>query len=164
MLDEILIRKLITDDFEILAEFLQKNNTQQIKRQFNPFPLTRDTAYQIACENHLDKYYIAIFEEKITGLGMLRGWEENFPIPSLGLLIDKDFQGMGLGKLMLKYMINEVKRLGCSRIRLTVNATNRYAIDLYNSVGFIEVSRTSVCVSEECDEKILMCKELQDSI
>lgn len=154
------IREITPYDLELLTNFLQHNDIAKIKRQFNPFPLTRNTAYQIACENHINKYYSAIFEKKIIGLGMLRGWDEGFSIQSLGLLIDKDFQGRGLGKSMLEYLLDEAKRLGNTRIRLTVYATNETAVNLYKSAGFIELSRTLIHINGEDDEKILMCKEL----
>lgn len=90
--DEISVREIISEDFKPLTQFLQKNNIKEIRRQFNPFPLTCNTAYRIAYKNHINRYYTTIFNEKIIGLGMLRGWDEGFSIQSLGLLVDKDFQ------------------------------------------------------------------------
>lgn len=160
MINTILIREVLKNDFQELAEFLEKNNNTQINRQFNPFPLTRETANQIANESKPDQYYAAILNEKIVGLGMLRGWKEGFSIPSLGLLIDEELQGIGLGRQMTQYLIDEAKKLGCSKIRLTVYASNKTAINLYKSMGFCEVSRTSIRISREFDQKILMCNEL----
>jgi ribosomal protein S18 acetylase RimI-like enzyme len=159
-ISEISIHEIISDNFKLLVQFLQKNDIEEIKRQFNPFPLTRDIAFHIAYENHMNKYYSVVFNEKIIGLGMLRGWDEGFLVPSIGLLIDKDFQGMGLGKLLLEYLLNEAKKLHCHRVRLTVYVSNQAAVNLYKSVGFQELSRTPIYIMKELDEKILMCKEL----
>lgn len=158
-----IIRKIASNDFQLLSEFLTKNNTDEINRYFSPFPLTKETAYQISYLSNLDQYYLAAFDEKVIGLAMLRGWNEGYSIPSFGLLIDKDFQKMGVGKQMLKYTIKEARTLGCQKIRLTVYASNTPAIYLYKSAGFQEISRRPTCVLGEHDEKILMCKELVGS-
>lgn len=155
------IRQVQDTDYEALARFFEENNRPEITRHFHPFPLTSQTAFQIACTSHLDRYYIAIWNEHIVGLCMLRGWDEGFEIPSFGVFVDYRCQGLGMGRQMTEFAIAEARKMGCHTIRLSVYASNTRATRLYESLGFREISREPVLVAEEPDEKIIMIKELK---
>lgn len=157
----LLIRQVHNTDYETLARFLEENNTPEITRHFHPFLLTSQTAYQIACTNHLDRYYIAIWEERIIGLCMLRGWDEGFKIPSFGILVDHRCRGLNLGRQMTEFAIREARNLNCYNIRLSVYASNVHAMDLYFSLGFEEITREFCVIAGEIDEKVIMVKNLR---
>lgn len=58
----------------------------------------------------------------------------------LGLVIDPEFQGRGLGRMLMDYLLNTNHGLA-SRIFLEVRAGNRGAIHLYTRMGFTEQGR-----------------------
>lgn len=157
---QVVIRKVEPADYEDLARFFEENNVHEITRQFHPFPLNEETAHRIACTNHLDRYYVALFRDQVVGLCMLRGWDEGYSIPSFGILVDRHFQNHGLGTKMTEFAITEARKPGCRQVRLSVYASNEVALRLYTSLGFIESERKSVLVMGQPDERIIMLKDL----
>lgn len=155
------IRQVHDTDYEALARFFEENNKSEITRQFHPFPLSSQTAHQIACTSYLDRYYIAIWDEHIVGFCMLRGWDEGFEIPSFGIIVDYRHHKHNLGRQMTEFAISEARNLGCQSVRLSVYASNVRAMSFYLSLGFREISHESCVVAGESDEKIIMVKDLK---
>lgn len=52
------------------------------------------------------------------------------------LYVDYDLRGRGYGSLLLDHAGKRAQELGCRRIRLQVNKSNRSAIEAYRSNGF----------------------------
>jgi ribosomal protein S18 acetylase RimI-like enzyme len=67
---------------------------------------------------------------------MLRGWDEGFEIPSLGIAILPDARGTGLGTALMHYLHAEATRRGVPKVRLTVHEDNARAVALYRSLGY----------------------------
>ena len=158
---DIVIREVRDTDYEHLRTFLEDNNIPETTRHFRPFPLSKGTAHWIACTEHLDKYYVATKGGCIVGLCMLRGWDEGYEIPSFGVLVDRRWQGLSLGQRMAEFSIARAQETGCPAVRLSVYASNRRARQLYESLGFVEISREPANVDGEEDAKIVMSKELK---
>lgn len=57
---------------------------------------------------------------------------------SFGMIIDKPYQGKGLGTQSMLILEQEAKRFGATLIELDVYAANERAIDLYQRTGFKE--------------------------
>lgn len=152
------IKLVKTEDFEDLAVLFENNNVEPITRFFTPFALTRETAHEIACEYHRDKYYLGIVEEKVIGLSMLRGWDEGYTVPSFGMFIDLHQHRHGYGKQLLDLTIEAARQLGCQKIRLSVLKANHLAYRIYKSRGFKEIDRSKF--HDSADEKLIMIKDL----
>ncbi|MCP4936991.1 MAG: GNAT family N-acetyltransferase [bacterium] len=58
-----------------------------------------------------------------------------------GVRVSKEFQGRGLGKLMIQYAIDQAKIRGCKIVQLTSNNTRSDALKFYEKLGF-EASHT----------------------
>jgi ribosomal protein S18 acetylase RimI-like enzyme len=158
---DVRFRHIQREDLEVLARFMADNDVPAVVRTFNPFPMTVQTAHEIASQQRLDHFYGAFLEDgSIVGLSMLRGWDEGYTVPSFGIMIDHRFHGRGIGSLMLDYTLEQAIQLGCNRIRLSVFASNRAGLHLYSSRGFVEDSRQAVNLSDDPDERIIMFKEL----
>lgn len=158
---DVSIREVCPTDYEAFADFLQDNNCPEILKQFHPFQLTAETAYQIACIPHQDHFYVAVHGKRIVGLSMLRGWDVGFDIPSFGILIDISMHGSRLGRQLTEYTITEAKSIGCKCVRLSVYDDNVVAMQLYRSLGFRETERTSIIHNGELRVKVVMIKELE---
>jgi len=117
----------------------------------------------IALTPHQDRYYAAFMEEKIVGLVMLRGWDEGYAIPSLGILVDREHQGVGIGNLLMRHAIREARINSVCTIRLSVYGSNHLARKMYENCGFREVSRESLTVSDTPDVKQIMILDLSPS-
>lgn len=132
------IVKIGKNHVELLNIFLQHINTPEYRNEFSPFPFDRKQTTVLCDYQGQDLYYAIILENtKIIGLGMLRGWDEGYEIPSIGLCILKDYQGMGFGKLMLAYLEITSKVKGCSKVMLKVKKNNVRARRLYEAGGYL---------------------------
>lgn len=59
------------------------------------------------------------------------------------IIIHKSFQHLGLGKLLMDYMLSFVRLQNFISVKLEVNIENDYAIRFYKKYGFKEVSTNS---------------------
>jgi RimJ/RimL family protein N-acetyltransferase len=59
----------------------------------------------------------------------------------IGIIVKKEFRGLGIGKQILITLREYAALLGVKTLSLTVFATNSKAIKLYEKVGFVEVER-----------------------
>jgi len=129
-------------------------NGQLKEEHFYPHPFTLDYMLYIMCKNTQDFYCVIkdTATEDIIGYGILRGWDEGFAVPSLGIALDKDHRGKGLGKFLMEYLFIIAKLRGCTKIRLRVHAKNNTAINMYKKLGFV--------LAEPMDEYMEGFKEL----
>ena len=67
---------------------------------------------------------------------MLRGWDEGYAVPSLGIAVRTSAQGRGLGRLMMAHLHAEAGRRGATVVRLRVHPDNVRARRLYESLGY----------------------------
>ena len=58
-----------------------------------------------------------------------------------GISVDKSYWGLGIGRALTKACIECAKRAGYAQLELEVVAENRFALALYESVGFVEYGR-----------------------
>lgn len=59
----------------------------------------------------------------------------------MGISVDKDFWGLGIGRALTKACIECAKEAGYVQLELDVAAENERAITLYESEGFVEYGR-----------------------
>lgn len=60
---------------------------------------------------------------------------------AIGIALYQKYTGLGLGKIMLKVLLREIKNYGFSQVELTVVGDNKRACHLYESLGFTECGR-----------------------
>ena len=99
--------------------------------------------------------FLAIEEKdgKIIAAGGIGGL---FNVPSL--YIAKKFQGQGIGKILLRAIIEEAKRRGYSYISGSRNPKNVRAIKLHDFYGFYPVFRIHYCPGWVRDVIILILR------
>ncbi len=103
---------------------------------FSPHPFTREMAQYIARHKGKDLYYLLVDDLEILGYGMLRGWDEGYRIPSLGIFIHPNVRKSGFGQLMMHFLHAVAKYKGSPKVRLTVHPENRDAVRLYKKFGY----------------------------
>lgn len=59
----------------------------------------------------------------------------------LNICVMREVQGQGLGRLFVRHLIEQSVRLGGRYLFLEVRPSNRKALRLYGSMGFVEVGR-----------------------
>lgn len=104
--------------------------------RFHPHPFTDEAAERVCKYAGQDVYCFAVVGSRVIGYGMLRGWDQGYAVPSLGIAMGVAARGMGLGRAMMHYLHAEARRRGAERIRLKVYPENKVAVDLYRSLGY----------------------------
>lgn len=123
MLQLLLLNK---DNRHFIKEFLE--TADQALHHFRYFK-TRPLS---VLDNHLATYLIKVGDQYV-GYGHLDIEED---VVWLGIAISDDFQGMGLGKLMMEALIAAAKVKDLSAIQLAVDSDNKKAIALYHKMNF----------------------------
>lgn len=104
---------------------------------FCPHPTDEETISQLVRYNGRDLYYLLVEEDNILGYGLLRGWDEGYQIPSLGIAIHPSARGSGLAKVLMHFLHALVFRKGARKVRLRVLKNNEKAISLYRNIGYV---------------------------
>lgn len=119
-----------------LAEFFRDLAQTGDDEYFHPHPLTPDEAKKRAQYSGDDLYYVIMENEKVLGYAMLRGWDEGYEIPSLGIAMHPSVRGLGLGELLIRFLHAAARRRGCDKIRIRVYKQNAHALALYKKLGY----------------------------
>ncbi len=121
---------------------------------FGPHPLTPDEATRLANRSGRDVYALLVADQLPVAYGMLRGWDEGYTTPSLGIAVRTSAKGRGYGRLMMERLHDEARARGADRVRLRVHPDNTVARRLYESFGYVDQG-------EERGER-LMILQLED--
>ena len=104
------------------------------KKFFHPHELTYEALLGICEAVGRDYYGFLVYEDRILAYGMLRGWDEGYEVPSLGIAVAE--KGRGAGRRMMNELHKTAVEMGAKRIRLTVMKENKVAVSLYKSMGY----------------------------
>jgi ribosomal-protein-alanine N-acetyltransferase len=121
---------------DALTRFFALLTKRGVDKVFHPHPFTVEAARERASYKGNDLYFVVLELGEVLGYGMLRGWDEGYQVPSLGIAIHPDFQGQGLGRLLMQFLCVMAARRGAEKIRLRVSEKNYAAVKLYRSLGF----------------------------
>ena len=80
---------------------------------------------------------VAQLGEVLVGYAILMQGVDDAELLDIG--IAAQYQHRGFGRAVLESMLNIARELGKQGVVLEVRASNRSAINLYNSVGFVEI-------------------------
>lgn len=102
-----------------------------------PFPWTR----KIFLDCLLASYPAWVFEQegRILGYGLVSIAADEGHV--LNVCTAPEAQGQGLGRRMLRTLIQSARTRGAQRLFLEVRPSNRHAIALYHDEGFNEIGR-----------------------
>lgn len=120
-----------------LKLFFQSLNSEGDRQYFSPHPTDEKSINQIASTSGRDLYYLLVEDEKVLGYGLLRGWDEGYTIPSLGVAIHPLARGAGLGRMLIHFLHTLAHLRGARKVRLRVHQNNHKAISLYKSIGYV---------------------------
>ncbi|MEO8462863.1 MAG: GNAT family N-acetyltransferase [Chloroflexota bacterium] len=106
-------------------------------RFFRPHAFTTDEAQRLAEYSGRDVYAILLDGARPVAYGMLRGWDEGYTTPSVGIAVRSDARGKGFGRLMMAHLHAEARARGAVKVRLRVHPDNVVARRLYESLGYV---------------------------
>lgn len=103
---------------------------------FGPHAFTTEEAQRLAHHSGRDVYAILLSDGRPVAYGMLRGWDEGYLVPSLGIAVRREARGNGYGRLMMAHLHHEARARGVTQLRLRVHPNNFIAKRLYESLGY----------------------------
>src|SRR5512138_3967572 len=77
-----------------LADFFARLVASGDALRFHPHPFTEAAAVERCQYVGDDAYCVAIANGAVLAYGMLRGWEEGYAVPSLGIAVDPSARGL----------------------------------------------------------------------
>lgn len=130
------IRRLTAEWKQSLLAFLRALEEDSNADFFQPHPFTDEAVERILHNTRTDLYYVIVEGTEVVGYGMLRGWDEGYEIPSLGIAIHPRVRSNGLGRVFMHFLEASAKFRGAQRVRLRVKSQNEWAVRLYESLGY----------------------------
>ena len=121
---------------EAFEAFLREISLSGDERFFHPHAMDSAAAEQIFAYEGEDLYYVAKLGERVVGYGLLRGWDEGYEVPSLGICVGHDVRSEGLGELMMRFLHAAARARGANLVRLKVHPLNLPARRLYERLGY----------------------------
>ena len=103
---------------------------------FRPHRFTRGKAVDIAHRRGRDLFALLIDGDVPVAYGMLRGWDEGYAIPSLGIAVRNGLHGRGIGRRMMRELHRAAAERGATSVRLRVHPDNLRARRLYEGLGY----------------------------
>lgn len=130
------IVRLGEDRIDGLLAMLRAIAEEGMTRWFEPHPFTRAHLQSLCAEGVRDLYYVMCAGPEVIGYGLLRGWDEGYDVPSLGIAIHPGRRGKGLGLALMEFLHAAAALRGSRKVRLRVYDNNEAAIALYRRLGY----------------------------
>ena len=103
---------------------------------FRPHAFTPLHARWIAERAGRDLYALLLVDGRPVAYGMLRGWDEGYETPSLGIAVRSSEQHKGYGRALMHRLHEAARRRGAALVRLRVHPDNARARRLYERLGY----------------------------
>jgi release factor glutamine methyltransferase len=132
---QLVIREVRPGDEAVLEVLFEHLDTTW----FRPHDLGAEGAREVAHHVGKDVYLIGFLGSVPVAYGMLRGWDEGYRIPALGIAVRDGYGDRGLGRQMMHALHQVVRDHGGHRVRLRVAPDNVRARHLYDSMGYRHV-------------------------
>lgn len=123
------IERLSRDNVEELGDFF----TRVDNRYFAHASLDSARAF---VEEPADIHVLGRVAGRVVAFGMLRGWEEGYETPSLGVAVAQSDEGRGYGRVMMIELEKLARERGATTIRLRVHPDHVRAQTLYMRCGY----------------------------
>jgi ribosomal protein S18 acetylase RimI-like enzyme len=141
------VRRLKITDSKLLWSFFQSLSAKS-KQTFRPHPWTKHLASKICSKRFLEsrgtKIVLQNNKKDILGYGVVNKIPLFPGAGYLGIGISDKYQGIGLGRGLLEYLLKFSKKDGFQEIWLNVFSKNKYASRLYERVGFTKHDPTII--------------------
>ncbi|MGY4171587.1 GNAT family N-acetyltransferase [Bradyrhizobium sp. USDA 4529] len=130
------ITRLQPSHSALLSELFERIKADPASNYFHPHEFTVSEAHRICNLAGRDRYLAMRVDERFLAYGMLRGWDEGFATPTLGIYVSPELRRTGAARAMMEFMHLNARLAGASRIRLKVYSGNIPAHKLYITLGY----------------------------
>ena len=129
--------RFITPEDENLMKQLFRDYSDATVRYFHPHPFTPEKAEEVCRHGATWAYPLVVATSEAPGTGAGYGFLSRAHQTDLGIGIADAFQGIGLGKALMRALLELAGRLGRPEVHLCVYKENNRARTLYESMGFV---------------------------
>ena len=121
------IFKMNIHDLDLISDNLQSD--------FDDFWTYNILKDELLSENSI--YFCVKNNDEIVGFAGIKIILDEADI--MNIVIKKSFRNLGIGSMLLKFLVNKAKELNIHHINLEVNSSNLIVIHLYEKFGFKNV-------------------------
>ncbi len=125
-----------------LKDFLDDIERNGDARFFSPHASDDAALRGRAAHTGQDLYLLLVDMQRVLGYGLLRGWDEGYPIPSLGIALHPSVRGTGFATALMTFLHAEARHRAAGKVRLRVHTENSRAISLYTRLGYVLTPET----------------------
>lgn len=155
---EYTIRKITPEEYPLLNDILYQAIFIPEGTQPPPYDIIYRPELSIYTKDfgkdEHDKAFVAVCDHKIAGAVWVRIMDDYGHIdnetPSCAISLYPEYRGHGIGTVLMRAMLGELRNCGYKRASLAVQKAN-YAVRMYSKVGF-------VTVNENDEEYIMVCE------
>ncbi len=147
--EKLQIRRMNLQDVDLVL--------QVEKRSFTA-PWSRQAFMTELIDNHLARYIVAEYEERIVGYAGLWLIVDEGHVTNIA--VDPDFRGKRLGEKLLKTLISICIAQGGKRMTLEVRTSNHVAQKLYEKYGFEHVGVRKGYYTDNREDALIMWADL----
>lgn len=134
------LRPELLTDTEMLWEMFSTLSKASLDNLVEPFTRERIEGWTSNIDYSKNLPILALVEEKkrVIGSASLSFYssEANRHKAELGITIHDDYQGLGLGTVMISHLLGIASKKGLRKVFLLVNTTSSRAIHVYQKCGF----------------------------
>jgi ribosomal protein S18 acetylase RimI-like enzyme len=134
------IEKVSAADAAPLGQFFEALAADlETARFFHPHPLTIAYATELCARvsSCRDLYFVARWRGQIAGYSLLRGWDEGYAIPSVGVCVHPALRNAGLGHVLMAHAVEQSRAAGAPRLRLSVYRENERGRHVWAKFGYV---------------------------
>lgn len=151
------IRKIKENEYYLLEDFIYEAIFIPEGVAPPPKSITKQPDLQVYIKDFgtgkYDICFVAEADGKIAGAVWVRDMKDYGHIadgvPSFAISLYKEYRNFGIGTRLMTTMLDELRRIGCTRTSLAVQKAN-YAVKMYKKVGFEIIDETD-------EEYIMVC-------
>jgi GNAT superfamily N-acetyltransferase len=130
------ISQITTEHVEALSALFKRIASDPEAKFFHPHPFTLAEAKKRAAYDGSDFYALMLMGDEGIAYGFLRGWEEQYDVPSLGIFVIDAYRGRGAGKTLMGHLHLQARFRGAASVRLRVYPDNIQARTFYEKLGY----------------------------
>lgn len=119
-----------------LARFFEAIEQAGDHALFHPHAGDEATLRDLATTTGDDVYLLFVQGRDVLAYGLLRGWNEGYEVPSLGIAVHPDARSAGIGRLVMEYLETMARHRGAPAVRLRVHKDNARARAMYEQRGY----------------------------
>jgi len=120
-----------------LKSFLDDIERNGDAKFFSPHASDEEALCARAAHTGQDLYLLLVDMRRVLGYGLLRGWDDGYTIPSLGIALHPSVRGTGFASALMAFLHAEANHRAAGKVRLRVHAENARAIALYTRLGYV---------------------------